>query len=137
MDNLKPCPFCASPAQLVEDEPTKGWCFVECTCCAAHGPMTDKKHAVMSWNRRMKCVPTTATVDEIDVITNTEFKRALVNFGITCANWATLYTIGGEKFTNDNVESAEKLYWQIVEAWNMRADGNDGYDPLGDDDYDW
>ena len=50
----------------------------------------------------------------------TEFKRALLDFGVTCANWATAYTIGGEKFANDNVESAEKLYWQIVAAWEMK-----------------
>ena len=49
---LKPCPFCGGPAVLVRDEPTEGFCFVECGWCGAHGPNTDEQHAIADWNRR-------------------------------------------------------------------------------------
>lgn len=52
MTELKPCPFCGGPAVLVRDEPTEGFCFVECGWCGAHGPNTDEQHAIADWNRR-------------------------------------------------------------------------------------
>lgn len=51
-DNLLSCPFCGKEAALVEDEPTKGFCVVECTGCASHGPMSNRETAVSLWNRR-------------------------------------------------------------------------------------
>lgn len=51
-DSLLSCPFCGGDAELIEDEPTKGFYVVECANCAAHGPMSNRDTAIRLWNRR-------------------------------------------------------------------------------------
>lgn len=54
---IKPCPFCGSAAQLVQVEEQNG-VVVECTGCHASGPLRihakddANPHAIYSWNRR-------------------------------------------------------------------------------------
>jgi len=72
-EKLLPCPFCGGEAVLVRDEPTNGWCFIECTCCASHGSMTDKKHAIEAWNTRHErtCKPEEVYLDNYSDLTVT------------------------------------------------------------------
>jgi hypothetical protein len=49
-DELKPCPFCKWPGNLIEQE---GIAWVQCIDCGCDGPtMETGEEAVEMWNRR-------------------------------------------------------------------------------------
>ena len=52
LNEIRKCPFCGGEAVLIEDEPTKGCCFVECCDCTSRGPISDKQAAIRLWNER-------------------------------------------------------------------------------------
>ena len=49
---LKPCPFCGSPAILREDEGSYKVFCLGAHCDAQYGWCADEKQAVNGWNRR-------------------------------------------------------------------------------------
>lgn len=49
---LKPCPFCGGEAELVIDEPFKGFTFVECHECGSRGSISKERQAIKAWNTR-------------------------------------------------------------------------------------
>lgn len=53
MTDLLTCWSCGGKATLIEDEPTQGFCFVECVDCGARGPITAKEQAIAAWNTRV------------------------------------------------------------------------------------
>lgn len=52
MIELKPCPFCGGEAELVIDEPFRGFTFVECHECGARGSISKEREAIKAWNTR-------------------------------------------------------------------------------------
>ncbi len=50
-EELKPCPFCGGPAELIKT--ARGNFFVQCACCC-NGTLyyRTEKDAVQHWNRR-------------------------------------------------------------------------------------
>lgn len=51
MEELKPCPFCASTQQTVKHSGRWGW-FVSCECAAVGPSARSKAEAVERWNNR-------------------------------------------------------------------------------------
>ena len=52
MEYMRQCPFCGGDPVLIENEPTKGFYFVECAECASRGSISDREHAILHWNNR-------------------------------------------------------------------------------------
>jgi Lar family restriction alleviation protein len=50
-DELKPCPFCGGPAQVINAGP--GNCYVRCSMCGAASDDRARSEAIAAWNRRV------------------------------------------------------------------------------------
>ncbi len=60
---LKPCPFCAGPAELEDDDHSDGWCG-RCNRCDFSLDFVSREQAIENWNNRPTLTPSPST-DEL------------------------------------------------------------------------
>jgi hypothetical protein len=98
---LKPCPFCGGPAELIRPH-DGGLPYVMCVMHFCSGPQKTAEHAIAAWNRRADLPPTmeqAKALPEIKALVEAlrvsdEFVNSLGYVGIGNITSAALRAIG-------------------------------------------
>ena len=57
MNKLKPCPFCGSPATMLEEFDVDKWFYIQCSnglCSSRSDGWRTKELAIEAWNKRVE-----------------------------------------------------------------------------------